>query len=487
MSKPERSKRRLSLIGNGMAACRLLDELTARGAEQRYEITVYGDEPRGAYNRIQLGKVLAGAQPDVITTKPASWYADRGITFRSGVAVKRLDTAKKMLETWEGETARYDVAVLATGSVPTVPPLSGMTTAEGALLPGVFVYRTMDDCLRMRSHAHPGDSAIVLGGGLLGLEAAKVLSDSGLHVTVVHSSATLMNAQLDPLAGEMLARQMEKMGIFFRLGRTIESVQGETQISAVVLDDGRVLGADMLVLACGVRPRVDVARASGLPLNRGVIVNDLLATEASGVYALGECAEHRDRTYGIVAPAWDQAVVLADILSGANPQARYRGSKIYTRLKVAGIEVATMGNMQPELDDDDVIEVVEQRKSNYRKLIVREGKLIGAMLVGNTHAAAGLVQLFDRGDELPEDPLEVLCSPAVGVVALAGERQICNCHKVSEGQICEVIAAGASTVEAVAQACRATTGCGSCKPDVERLLSLKAKPAATVTPLAAAG
>jgi len=478
----DQGKRRLAIIGNGMATCRLLDELCARGAENRFDITVYGEEPRGAYNRIQLGKVLGGKEPDAIITKPPAWYAERGITFQQGVAVARLDTARKRLETKDGQIVRYDVAVLATGSLPSVPPLPGMNNPDGSLLGGVFVYRTMDDCLRMRDRAQPGHSAVVLGGGLLGLESAKVLSDLGLHVSVVHSSATLMNSQLDPMAGEMLARQMERMGIFLRLGRTIETVEGdaETGISAVVLDDGRIMGADMLVLACGVRPRIDVARASGLPINRGIIVNDTLATEAPGVYAVGECAEHRDPTYGIVAPAWEQAVVLADVLSGVNPQARYRGSNIYTRLKVAGVEVATMGTMQPELDDDDVLEVVEQRKGTYRKLIMREGRLMGAMLVGNTDAAASLVQIFDREDLLPRDPLQALCDPGALAGTNAADRQVCNCHKVSEGQIRDLVAAGAVTFEAVAAACRAGTGCGSCRPEVERLVTLRAAQPAAV-------
>src|SRR5204862_6322084 len=234
----------------------------------------------------------------------------------------------------------------------------------------------------MREHARTASSAIVLGGGLLGLEAAKVLGDAGLHVTVVHARETLMNTQLDPMAGEMLARQMERFGIFIRLGRTVESVHGRIEtpegdagegagpvndvrlegtgpdagpVESVTLDDDRRLPADMLVLACGVRPRIDVARASGLPINKGIIVNDALATEIPGVYALGECSEHRGQIYGIVAPAWEQAVVLADVLTGGGAaRPRYEGSKLYVRLKVAGVDVATMGTMDPEFETDDV-------------------------------------------------------------------------------------------------------------------------------------
>ncbi len=478
-------KRRLAIIGNGMATCRLLDELERRAGFDRYDVEVFGEEKGGAYNRVLLSKVLAGDDPDAIVTKPPAWFAARGVRLHDGAAVRRLDTAAKRVETADGEAHRYDVAVLATGSQPRVPPLDGMTTDGGDLRPGVFVYRTMDDCLRMRAHGRPGDAAVVLGGGLLGLEAAKVLNDGGLHVTVVHAARTLMNAQLDELGGEMLERQIEGHGIFVRTGRTIEAVLGEAAVEGVRLDDGKVLAADLLVLACGVRPRIDVARASGLPINNGVVVNDTLATEASGVYAIGDCAEHAGRTYGIVAPAWEQAAVLADVLTGANPQARYRGSKVYTRLKVAGVDVASMGRIDPELERDEVIQVVETRRGSYRKLIVRGTELVGAMLVGNTAAAASLVQALDRGDPLPDDPLEALCPQARFDAGACADRLICNCNAVPESRLRAAIAAGAGSVEELALATRAGTGCGSCKTELARLLKQAA--AAPPAKVAAAG
>lgn len=471
-------KKRLSIIGNGMAAARLLDELDTRGALERYAITVFGDERGGAYNRVLLGKVLGGAAQDSIVLKAPQWYADNGITLVDSAPVARLDTQAKVVHTDDGATHRYDVAVLATGSQPLVPPLEGVTSDDGTLKPGAFVYRTMDDCLRMRAYARPGDSAVVLGGGLLGLEAAKVLSDLGLHVTVVHVRRGLMNAQLDELGGEMLTRHIERCGIFVRNGRTLESVMGESAVEGVVFDDGKSLPADLLVLACGVRPRVAVARASGIPINKGVIVNDTLATEHPGVYAVGECAEHAGRTYGVVAPVWEQVAVLADVLSGSNPQARYRGSKLYTRLKVAGVDVASMGILEPELDSDEVIQVTEPRKQTYRKLIVRQGQLVGAMLVGQTAAAASLVQAFDRADPLPGEPLEALC-PAVSLGgATVKDRLVCNCQRVSESSLRDAIQAGAQSVDALCTATRAGTGCGSCRGELAQLLAKHARPAA---------
>jgi nitrite reductase (NADH) large subunit len=470
------ARKKLAIIGNGMGTCRLLDELVQREGLRRYEIAVFSEERSGAYNRILLGKVLGGAAPDSIVTKTPEWYDRHGIRLVRGTRVTRLDTLRKNVETDDGQTRRYDLAVFATGSQPLVPPLEGMMGEDRDLRPGVFVYRTMADCIRMRAFARPGDGAVVVGGGLLGLEAAKVLGDCGLHVTVVHVAQTLMNAQLDPLGGEMLCRQIERHGIFVRTGKTVEGLYGDDgsdKVRGVLLDDGTTLPADLVVLACGVRPRVESAKASGLPVNKGIVVNDVLATEVPGVYAFGECVEHDGKTYGIVAPVWEQAAVLAEVLTGKPAQTRYRGSKLYTRLKVAGVDVASMGCLEPELDSDQVFQIIEERRNAYRKLVIRDGRLIGAMLVGNTAASGTLVQMFDRGDPMPDDPLEVLCQTRPS--ADAGERLICTCHKVTDAAIREAVAAGACSVAAVGETTKAGTGCGSCKGELGRLVTLHAK------------
>lgn len=477
------SKKKLAIIGNGMGTCRLLDELVARGAAFQFEITVYGEEQGGAYNRIMLGKVLAGGSPDDIVTKPLEWYDRHNIRLIDRTRVTKLDTLRKLVETADGQARAYDIAVLATGSQPVVPSLEGMNDEHGELKPGIFVYRTIGDCMRMREKVRSGDSAIVVGGGLLGLEAAKVLCDRGLHVTVVQLKKTLMNAQLDDIGGEMLERQIERSGIFVRTGRTVEAVYAEECVKGVYLDDGTTRPADIVVLACGVRPRIDLAKASGLPVNRGIIVNDTLATEVPSVYAFGECAEHAGRTYGIVAPVWEQATVLADVLTGTNPSVRYRGSKLYTRLKVAGVDVATMGISDAEREEDDVLQIVQDRKDAYRKLIVRDNRLVGAILVGDTSAAGTLVQYFDRGDQVPEDPLELLCTTSAAPDPAT--RLVCNCHKVTEGQLCDAVAAGADTVESLCAATKAGTGCGSCKSELSQILSKASKKVSL--PMVAAG
>jgi nitrite reductase (NADH) large subunit len=477
-------KKKLSVVGNGMGTCRLLDELVRRDATNKYELTVFGEERGGAYNRIMLGRVLGGEAPDSIVTKTPEWYDAHGIRLIHGTRVERLDTLRKVVETADGQKRRYDVAILATGSQPLVPPLEGMRGEDGELRNGVFVYRTIADCIRIREYARSGDGAVVVGGGLLGLEAAKVLSDMGLHVTVVQSSKILLNAQLDEIGGEMLGRQIERHGIFTRTGRTVESIYGDERVTGVVLDDGLTLSTDLVVLACGVRPRIDAARASELPVNKGILVNDTLATEVPGVYAFGECAEHRGRTYGIVTPVWEQAAVLADVLTGTQPQERYRGSKLYTRLKVAGVDVASMGTLEPELERDQVLQIVEERQDSYRKLIIRDGQLVGAMLVGNTAATATLVQMFDRGDPIPDDPLELLCQ--LRGAAPTAQRLVCNCNKVTEQSLCEAIAAGADSTEALADATRAGTGCGSCKGELTQLIQKHAKKPSSL-PLLAVG
>jgi nitrite reductase (NADH) large subunit len=476
------SKRRLAVVGNGMGTCRLLDELALRGATSDFEITVFGEERGGAYNRILLGRVLAGEEPQAIVTKTPDFYDRHDIRLVDRTRVTRLDTTRKTVESADGQSRRYDLAVLATGSLPLVPPLDGMNGPDGELRDGIFVYRTVADCLRIRAAARPGDAAIVLGGGLLGLEAAKALSDKGLHVTVIQVAERLMNAQLDTIGGEMLRRQIERHGIFVRAGRTVEAVYGDDVVAGVALDDGTNLPASLIVLACGVRPRVDVARASGLPVNKGIVVNDTLATEVPGVYAFGECAEHQGKTYGIVGPVWEHAAVLADVLSGKNPASRYRGSKLYTRLKVAGVDVACMGHVEPELESDEVIQIVEERRNAYRKLIVRGDRLMGATLVGHTGSAAALVQIFDRDEPLPADPLEVLCQPSA--LAAPAERVVCNCNKVTEAAIQAAIVSGAESVEAIGECTRAGTGCGSCKGELGELLARQGKVA---LPLLAAG
>ena len=466
-------KKRLAIIGNGMACGRLLDELFRRNAGLAFDITVFGEEPHGCYNRILLGRILGGGTAEEITTKPRAWYADRGVTYHSDTLVAKLDPPTRTLFTKDGQALPYDVAVIATGSAPFIPPLDNLTKADGCPKDGAFVFRTVEDCQRIRAYARPASSAVVLGGGLLGLEAAKALSDLGIHVTVVHLPEWLMNLQVDRLGGEFVRKAVEKLGIFVRTGVAATGFTGGEKVEGVVLKTGEVLPADLVVMAAGVRPRVAVAEASNIPVKRGIVVNDLMATASPGVFALGECAEHNGVVYGIVPPIWEQCEVLADVLTGANPLARYRGSKLYTKLKVAGVDVASMGATEPKQDTDEVLQVLEERRGIYRKLIVRDGKLVGAILVGEGDTAAALARWFDRGDSLPANRLDLLCSGELSPAA--SDPEICNCHHVCRSTLLAAIDHGATTLPSLSAATQAGTGCGSCRGQLANLILKSAK------------
>ena len=466
-------KKRLAIIGNGMACGRLLDGLFRRNAGLAFDVTVFGEESHGCYNRILLGRILGGGTAEEITTKSRGWYTDRGVTYHSDTVVAKLDPPTRTLFTTDGQAIPYDVAVIATGSAPFIPPLDNLTKADGCPKEGAFVFRTVDDCQRIRAYARPASSAVVLGGGLLGLEAAKALSDLGIHVTVVHLAEWLMNLQVDRLGGEFVRNAVEKLGIFVRTGVAATGFTGVEKVEGVVLKTGEVLPADLVVMAAGVRPRVTVAEASKIPVKRGIVVNDLMATASPGVFALGECAEHNGVVYGIVPPIWEQCEVLADVLTGANPLARYRGSKLYTKLKVAGVDVASMGAIEPKQDTDEVLQVLEERRGIYRKLIVRDGKLVGAILVGEGDTAAALARWFDRGDTLPANRLDLLCSGELSPAA--SDPEICNCHHVCQSTIVAAIDNGATTLPSLSSATQAGTGCGSCRGQLANLILKTAK------------
>jgi nitrite reductase (NADH) large subunit len=476
-------RERLLVVGNGMAGERFLDEFVLRGGGDRFEITVVGEEDRGAYNRIMLSRVVAGADPDEITTKPPAWYAANGIRLITGRWVQRLDLHAGEAFIGDRETVSFDHCVLATGSAAWVPPITGIRHTDGAPVSGVHMFRTMEDCVALRAETNPAAgrrNVSVVGGGLLGLELAKMFVDLGHHVTVLHTGHTLMDTQLDRIGGTFLQESVTAMGIRVVFGRT-DAVLAKGHVEALTLEDGRHIPTDTVVFATGTRPRIETAVASGIAVNRGVLVDDRLTTSAPNVSAIGECAEHEDVTYGLVAPCWDQAGILADLLTGTDPAARYRGSKIYSRLKVAGADVASMGPIEAEQDSDQVVQVIEERRGVYRKLILRDGRLAGAVLVGDSDSAAMIVQRFDRGDPMPRNPVDVFCS----VKAFTGadgaiSKELCNCNRVSEETVLNAIDAGSDTVEMLRRDTHAGTGCGSCVGRLSELLDCSSAAMAAV-------
>ncbi len=471
------TRKKLAIIGNGMATGRLLDELLRRDGRARFDITVFGEEPHGCYNRILLNRVLHGGEVDEITLKPPAWYAENGVRLRSGSMVSRLSPAAHRLWTADGEEHFFDAVVFATGSVPRIPLVDGVRTADGRLKDGVAAYRTAADCERMRAFAKAGGRAVVIGGGLLGLEAAKGLADLGMVVTVLHLFDTLMNRQVDKTGAVILRRAIESLGIGVRTSANTMGVVGAKRVEGVLLSGGEIVPADLMVFASGVKPRIDLAMDSDVPTNAGILVDDRLESEIAGVYAVGECAEHDGRTYGTVQPVYEQCAVLADVLSDTNPDARYRGSRVYTRLKVVGIEVASMGEIDSNQADDEVVQVIEEKRGVYRKLVIRDDRLVGAVLVGDASAAAGLIRRFERGDALPANRPDLFASPERGSEPSHGV--VCNCHQVTEPTLREAIRGGCHTLQDLAGKTGAGTGCGSCRGQLASLLLKAGKQPAT--------
>jgi nitrite reductase (NADH) large subunit len=467
---------RLVVVGNGMAGARLVEEVLERGGAEQFRITVFGDEPHGNYNRIMLSPVLAGEEhEDDIVLNSHDWYADNGVELRAGVRIERIDAAAKLVYAGDGTVTSYDHLVLATGSYSFIPPMKGVRTDAGDLLPGVYGFRTIDETRAMLAEAGTCRRAVVMGGGLLGLEAARALQGHGLQVDLVHAMPYLMNAQLSREAGAILEKSVESLGITVHLDVLAGEVVGTERVEAVVLKDGRRIDTDLLVVAAGVRPHTDVAVRSGLEVERAIVVDDQLRTDDPDIYAIGECAQHRGEVYGLVAPAWEHAKVLADVLTGTDPDAEYHGSRTATKLKVAGVDVAVMGINTPERDDDEFLVISEPRRGVHLSVVIRDDKLVGATLLGDTRKVAFLTQAFDRGAPLPEERIRLLVdlsdgAEEVGVADMPADSQVCNCNGVSKGDLCGAVAGGCGSVGEVMDRTRAGKGCGSCKSLVKQIV-----------------
>lgn len=462
----------LVVIGNGMAGARALEEILARGGGERFAITVFGDEPYGNYNRILLSNVLAGSDDaGEIYLNPLDWYADNHIDLRPGVRVVRIDPFAHLVHADDGSTVRYDKLILATGSRSFFPPVAGIWQDNTTLAPGVFGFRTLDDCQAMIEFAEGRSRAAVIGGGLLGLEAARGLQTRGLQVGVVQGGPALMNAQLDDQGSGILRRLVEALGIEVHTGKTTNRmVTSGGMPTAIEFSDGGRLPCDMVVMAAGIRPNVGLAARAGLTVERAIVVDDQMrSVDDNDIYVVGECAQHRGQVYGLVAPLWEQATVLADHLTGTNPLAAYHGSRTATKLKVAGVDVASMGIKSPERDDDEFVQYSEPRRGVYKTVVVRDDKLVGATLVGDVRRVAFLMQAFDRGLPLPPERVSLMFDiggapdEATGAAELSDDAQVCNCNGVNKAAIVGCVKGGQTSVEGVMSATRAGKGCGSCK------------------------
>jgi assimilatory nitrate reductase electron transfer subunit len=449
-------------------------ELRARGPD--LDVTVIGAEPVRAYNRILLSNVIAGkvTERDVLLAEPTG----RGVTQRLGVDAIAVDRAGRTVSTLDEAAIGYDRLVFATGSRAVLPPVKGLVDDDGAVAERVAPFRTLEDCRRIVALANGARSALVLGGGLLGLEAARGLAARGLDVTVLHAVGHLMERQLDPAASGVLVRTLAELGVAVELGVSTVGVESTDDGVEAVLSDGRRLAADLVVVACGVRPETALAERAGLTVDRGIVVDDRMRTSDPRVFAVGDCAQHAGVVSGLVAPAWEQARVAADVITGVRPLARYHPRPPVTRLKAAGIDLATMGDST--VDDGDQVTFVDSVRRTYAKLVVRDNRLAGAILLGDNPTVGTVIQLFDRAAPLPLDPRSLLLGRAVNGAGAAPEGSpalmpdaavVCQCNTVTKGAVVGCWRGGARSVPDVSAATRATTGCGTCRDTVDGILS----------------
>jgi nitrite reductase (NADH) large subunit len=379
----------LIVIGNGMAAARLVDEL-ARRALGRYAVAVIGEEPRLAYNRVLLSALLADEVGfDDLELRPARWWRDRGVTLRYGVRATAVDAAARNVTLAGGTRSSFSKLVFATGSQPIKPDIPGMD------LPGVLTFRDVDDVNAIAAAKAAGTRVVVIGGGLLGLEAAYGLAKAGARVTLLHLMDRLMERQLDHRAALMLQRAVEARGIAVRLQAQTARIAGNGKVEAVELRDGTTIAADAVVVAVGIRANAALARTAGLEVGRGIVVDDHLETNAAGVHAIGECAEHRGCCYGLVEPAYEQAQLLARRLAGE--RASYPGSVLATNLKVSGVNVFSAGDFLGATAEAEEIVLSDPAAGVYKKLVIAHGRLVGAVLFGDTADGLWYLDLIRTG------------------------------------------------------------------------------------------
>ncbi|MBV9453743.1 MAG: NAD(P)/FAD-dependent oxidoreductase [Rubrobacter sp.] len=456
---------KVAVAGNGIAGAAFVDELLKENPEE-VSITLYGAEKVGTYNRVRLSEYMAGAVGlEELGMRPKEWYEECGIDLRLGVRVLEVNTEKQRVSGSDGKSVAYDKLVFATGSESFVPPIPGRHKE------GVFVFRTVEDVERMLE-ATP-ERAVVVGGGLLGLEAAWGLVARGAKVTVVDLAGHLMSQQLDKTAGIMLRREIEKMEVGVRLGAFTEEITGGGKVRGVRLRDGEELAADTVVICAGIRPNVELAQACGINTNRGIIVDDHLQTSACNVYAVGECAEHEGVVYGLVAPALEQVRVAARCVLGDKEVASYRGSVASATLKVMGVDVTSAGNVYGEEEDSEAIVSSDPLNGVYRKVVIRNGKVVGAVLLGDVSGAPQLTTAVRRATPA-EEVVELTlgsATKAFETLPLSDDAQICDCNGVSKEQIVVAITKkDANSISAVGAATKAGTGCGSCKPLIKQIL-----------------
>ncbi|MEK5476856.1 nitrite reductase large subunit NirB [Paenibacillus sp. FSL R5-0407] len=464
-------REKLVVIGNGMAGISAVEQILK--LTKRFDITVFGSEPHPNYNRIMLSYVLEGSKTiDDIVLNDLNWYRENGITLYTGTTVAKIDEQTKEVVTADGMRVPYDKVLIATGSNSFILPIPGSDKE------GVVGFRDIADCNQMLEAAKTCRTAAVIGGGLLGLEAAKGLVQLGMDVTVVHLMEDLMERQLDHQAASMLKSELERQGIKFKMGAQTAELLGETRVSGLRFADDTVLDAEFVVMAVGIKPNVAVAKESGITVNRGIVVDDYMQTSMEGVYSVGECTEHRGTCYGLVAPLFEQGMVLAKHISGVEAPP-YEGSVVSTKLKISGVDVFSTGEFI-DGPEHTVIANKDDWKRTYKKILLKDGVMVGAVLFGDITDSAELQKLIKQKtvmtDELYGTLMGTGCcgggaKKTTSVESMPDEEIVCGCNGVTKGTIVDVITnQGMTTVDEIKACTGATRSCGGCKPMVEQIL-----------------
>ncbi len=476
------SREKLVVIGNGMAPGRALERLFEL-APCRYDVTIFNAEPRVNYDRIMLSPVLSGEKTyDDIVIHGDGWYVANGVTLYKGHKVVEIDRAARTATSAEGVTVPYDKLIIATGSLPIVIPVPGHALA------GVLTYRDLDDVHAMLLAARRGGRAVVIGGGLLGLEAAAGLREQGMDVTVLHLMPTLMERQLDTAAGHLLQKAVEARGIRVITRANTKALHGSdirlgpAHVEAVELEDGTKLPADIVVMAVGIRPNAGIAKSAGLTVNRGIVVDSGMTTSDPDIFALGECAEAGGQVFGLVAPLYEMAGVVASRLAG-DATAAFKASVTATKLKVTGINLFSAGDFADAKDREEIV-LRDAARSVYKRLVLKNDRILGAVLYGDTADGAWFFDMIRKGADISELRETLIFGPAyaggnaadptAAVAALPDEAEICGCNGVCKGRITGAITTlGLKSLDEVRAQTKASASCGSCTPLVEQLIKLQ--------------
>lgn len=472
---------KIVVIGNGMVGYKFCEKLVSKSSPGQFELVVFGEEIRPAYDRVHLSDFFTGKSADSLLLAPATWYTDNKIRLYTGDPICQIDQHNKLVHSYKGITENFDVLVIATGSSAFVPTIPGVDKK------GVFIYRTIEDLDIMREYAKNATTGAVIGGGLLGLEAAKAMIDLGIHHThVIEFASRLMPRQIDDNGSRILKTKLESFGLKIHTNKNTTAILGDDSIHSMQFSDGSVLNVDMLVISAGIKPRDELAKSAGLETGPrgGIVVNDYMQTSVPDIYAIGECALYKGMIYGLVAPGYEMAEVVVNNLTGS--EKKFSGYDMSTKLKLVGVDVASFGNpFTPETESKTVV-FEDGMKGIYKRInISTDGKyLLGGILIGEAESYNMLLQTTKNRIVLPPNPEDVIVgargkegNAASGLASLPDEALICSCESVNKKNICDAVNSGSETIDAIKKCTKAGTGCGGCVPMLKDLMlySLKSQ------------